>query len=265
MTVFAHPPAILQLLAHQVRWQIVMALARSDRRGQELVQLLQRPQNLISYHLKRLLTNKVVKEQRSAADGRDVYYSLDLNQVRHLYTEGGQAIHPALSEPVAGPDADAAARQLQRPLRVLFLCTHNSARSQMAEAILRRLGGGQVEAHSAGTEPSEIHPLARETMLARGLPMDGQRSKHLSELRSQKFDYIVTVCDLARETCPIFPGDPEQIHWSFPDPAAVEEPHARRRAFERTATELTTRINHLLLLINRQRQVGRPRTSAKDA
>ncbi len=251
MQALAQPPAILALLAHQVRWQIVTALAHSDRRGQELAERLHRPQNLISYHLRRLLNQQVVKEQRSAADGRDVYYSLDLNQVRHLYTEGGAAIHPALAEPSVVPAETASARP---PARVLFLCTHNSARSQMAEAIIRHLGGGRVEAFSAGTEATEINPVARETMLARQIAMDGQRSKHLAEYRGQTFDYVVTVCDRAKETCPLFPGDPEQIHWSFPDPAAVVGAQEKRAAFERTATELTTRINHLLLVIDRQRR-----------
>jgi ArsR family transcriptional regulator, arsenate/arsenite/antimonite-responsive transcriptional repressor / arsenate reductase (thioredoxin) len=253
MATLAQPPAILPLLAHAVRWQIVTALARSDRRGQELAQLLARPQNLISYHLKRLTAGAVVREQRSAADGRDVYYSLDLNQVRQLYSEGGEAIHPALAEPSAalGP-----AEAGSPPVRVLFLCTGNSARSQMAEAILRHLSKGQVEAYSAGTAPSQINPAALATMQARGISMEGQRSKHLDEYRGQKFDYVVTVCDRARESCPIFPGNPEQIHWSFPDPAAVVEPRAKRQAYERTATELTTRINHLVLLINRQRAEG---------
>jgi protein-tyrosine-phosphatase len=126
----------------------------------------------------------------------------------------------------------------------------------MAEAILRHLSRGQVDVHSAGNEPSEIHPLARQAMRERGIDMDRQRAKHLSEFEGQHFDYIVTVCDLARESCPVFPGDPEQIHWSFADPVAVAGLDARERAFNRTATELTTRINYLLLLIHRKRKEG---------
>src|SRR5664279_4117067 len=95
--------------------------------------------------------------------------------------------------------------------------------------------------------------MAIEVMDERGLDIRAQQSKHLSQYLGQHFDYIVTVCDLARETCPIFPGDPERIHWSFPDPAAVEDPAARRRAFQSVAIELTTRINFLLVLIQRQR------------
>jgi ArsR family transcriptional regulator, arsenate/arsenite/antimonite-responsive transcriptional repressor / arsenate reductase (thioredoxin) len=255
VNVQAQPPALIKLLADDMRWQIVTALARSDRRGRELVQLLRRPQNLVSYHLRQLLKHKLVSERRSAADGRDVYFSLRLDALRQLYQESGQALHPGLADIVPNADSRLAAAGLP-PVRALFLCTHNSARSQMAEAILRHLSRGQVDVHSAGNEPSEIHPLARQAMRERGIPMEGQRAKHLSEFEGQRFDYIVTVCDLAREACPVFPGDPEQIHWSFADPVAVAGLDARERAFSRTATELTTRINYLLLLINRKRAEG---------
>ncbi len=139
-----------------------------------------------------------------------------------------------------------------RRVRVLFLCTHNSARSQMAEAILRDLGGDRVEAHSAGTEVTRVHPLAVQQMAGRGIDISGQRSKSLDELSAERFDYVVTVCNNARESCPVFPGDPERIHWSLPDPAAVEgtEP-VRAAAFKGAADELTTRIRHLLSLFVR--------------
>ena len=247
------PPILLKLLADEVRWQIVTALARSDRRGQELVQLLRRPKNLVSYHLKQLLAHQLVAERRSAADGRDIYFSLRLDQVRQLYLESGQALHPSLTNVATDPQTQ---RELILPhRRILFLCTHNSARSQMAEAILRHLSAGQIEVYSAGTEPSEIHPLAIQVMRERGINIAGQRSKHLSEFIGQRFDYIVTVCDVAREACPVFAfggGDPEQIHWSFPDPAAVTDKAKRLRAFNDTANQLTTRINFLLLVLRRQ-------------
>jgi protein-tyrosine-phosphatase len=129
--------------------------------------------------------------------------------------------------------------------RVLFLCTHNSARSQIAEAILRDLGGGRVEAASAGTEVTRDHPLARRVMAERGIDLGGQRSKHLDELLGESFDYVVTVCDNARESCPLFPGGPERLHWSLPDPSAAQGEDAVQ-AFERTADELTVRIRELL-------------------
>ena len=130
--------------------------------------------------------------------------------------------------------------------RVLFLCTHNSARSQMAEGILRRLGGDRVEAASAGTEVTRVHPLALREMSERGIDISGQRSKHLNELLGERFDSVVTVCDNANESCPIFPGDPERIHWSIPDPSAVEgDEETRQAAFKRAADELMARIRSL--------------------
>jgi len=134
-----------------------------------------------------------------------------------------------------------------KPLRILFLCTHNSARSQMAEAILRALGGDRVEAASAGTEVTRVHPLAVREMAERGIGMGGQRSKHLDELLGERFDTVVTVCDSAAESCPVFPGAPKRLHWSLPDPSAVEGPEeVRAAAFQRAADELTARIRDLL-------------------
>jgi protein-tyrosine-phosphatase len=251
MQALTHPPTLLKLLADDVRWQIVTALARSDRRGLELVRLLRRPQNLVSYHLKRLLAHKLVAERRSAADARDIYFSLQLERVRQLFLESGQALHPALADAVTDPGTQPQDLALPRR-RILFLCTHNSARSQMAEAILRRLSAGQIEVYSAGTEPSEIHPLAIQVMQERGISLKGQRSKHISEFLGQHFDMVVTVCDVVRESCPVFPGDPEQIHWSFADPAAISDKAKRLRAFNDTANQLTTRINFLLLMLRRQ-------------
>jgi arsenate reductase len=133
------------------------------------------------------------------------------------------------------------------PLRILFLCTHNSARSQMAEAILRELGGGRIEAASAGTEVTRVHPLAVREMAERGIDIGAQRSKHLNEFIGEKLDYVITVCDNAGESCPVFPGGPERIHWSIPDPSAVEgTEEVRAAAFKRAADDLTTRIRDLL-------------------
>jgi arsenate reductase len=106
--------------------------------------------------------------------------------------------------------------------RVLILCTGNSARSQMAEGLLRTLAGDRFEVYSAGSKPSAVNPYAIQAMRQRGINISGQRSKHLSEYLDQPFDYVITVCDQAAETCPIFPGKAQRIHWSFPDPAAVQ-------------------------------------------
>ena len=106
--------------------------------------------------------------------------------------------------------------------RVLILCTGNSARSQMAEGLLRKLGQGQIEVNSAGTKPSVVNPLAIRAMAERSIDISGQRSKHLDEFRAQPFDTVITVCDDAAEACPVFPGRAERIHWSIPDPAVVQ-------------------------------------------
>lgn len=250
------PPQFLKVLAHDLRWHMIVALARSDMRVQELVTLLKHPPNLVSYHLKRLRALELVTERRSAADGRDVYYSLALDKIRTMYLASGQAVHPALGEPETEAHAQEPAHT-SKQVRVLFLCTHNSARSQMAEAILRHLGGGRVNVFSAGSEPSEVHPLAIRAMAEIGIDIRQQWSKHLDEFRGQTFDYVVTVCDQVRESCPVFPGHPEQIHWSFPDPAAVEGKEKQYRAFKDSATQLTTRIRFLLLSITRSQENAR--------
>lgn len=137
------------------------------------------------------------------------------------------------------------------PLRVLFLCTGNSARSQMGEALLRQILRDKVEVFSAGSHPRpEIHPMAREVMgsLFR-LDLGGQYPKPLEDFVGQRFDYVISVCDKAAEMCPIFPGDPERIRWSFEDPAAVEgTEEEKRRAFETTAKDLMGRIRIWLSL-----------------
>jgi arsenate reductase len=106
--------------------------------------------------------------------------------------------------------------------QVLILCTGNSARSQMAEGLLRTLAGERFEVVSAGSKPSVVNRFAIAAMDERGIDIRSHRSKHLNEFREQPFDYVITVCDNAAETCPIFPGPAKRIHWSFPDPAAVE-------------------------------------------
>ena len=103
--------------------------------------------------------------------------------------------------------------------RVLFLCTHNSARSQMAEGLLRALGGERFEAASAGTESTRVHPLAIQVMGETGINLDGHSSKTFDRFLAQTWDYVITVCDSANESCPVFPAAATRLHWSFPDPS----------------------------------------------
>jgi len=107
------------------------------------------------------------------------------------------------------------------PIHVLFLCTHNSARSQIAEALLRHLGGSDFAAASAGTEVTRVHPLALSVLAERGIETSGLTSQHLRDFAGQRFAVVITVCDRARDACPVFPGETERLHWSFPDPSAV--------------------------------------------
>ncbi len=106
--------------------------------------------------------------------------------------------------------------------RVLILCTANSARSQMAEGLLRDLAGDRFEVHSAGTAPSQVNPNAIQAMQERGIDISAHRSKGMTEFLDQEFDFVITVCDNAAENCPVFPGPAQRIHWGFPDPAAAE-------------------------------------------
>jgi arsenate reductase len=132
-------------------------------------------------------------------------------------------------------------------MKVLILCTGNSARSQMAEGLLRSLAHGKVEVHSAGTRPSLVNPLAIEAMKEVGIDISGHRSKSVEEFASQRFDVVITVCDNARESCPVFPGAPERLHWSYPDPVAAEGNREKRlRAFREVRDDLRQKIQSFL-------------------
>jgi len=129
-------------------------------------------------------------------------------------------------------------------LRVLFLCTGNSARSQIGEALLRQLARGQIDVYSAGTKPAqEVNPQAT-TVLERkfGIDVSPLRPKSMDEFSGQTFDVVITVCDQAAELCPVFPGAAHQLHWSFPDPALEPDAESQRRACERVANELAGRL-----------------------
>lgn len=112
--------------------------------------------------------------------------------------------------------------QTKEKQKVLFICTHNSARSHMAEGILNALYGDRYEAHSAGTEPSQVNPYAIRVMAEIGIDISGHSSKGVEQFLDQEFDVVVTVCDHAKETCPFFPGGKERIHRGFQDPAAIK-------------------------------------------
>jgi arsenate reductase len=130
---------------------------------------------------------------------------------------------------------------------VLFLCTGNSARSQMAEGWLRALAGDRVDVLSAGLEPKGVNPYAVDAMREAGVDITGQTSKDVRDLLGRRVDVVVTVCDNAREQCPVFPSAPTSIHWSFPDPAAVPDGPAKTAAFREVRDQLKRRIEEELL------------------
>lgn len=128
---------------------------------------------------------------------------------------------------------------------ILFLCTGNSARSQMAEALLPFIGGRDFQAESAGTHPAGLHPMTVMVMDELGVDIRGRRSKNVAEFRGRSFDYVITVCSQAKETCPVFPGSHTALHWSFDDPAAAS-PDRRLEEFRRVRDEIADRIRTFL-------------------
>jgi protein-tyrosine-phosphatase/DNA-binding transcriptional ArsR family regulator len=238
------PPEFVRLVAHPLRWRLVQELVHSDRAVRELTAITEEPQNLVSYHLRQLRDAGLVSSRRSSADGRDSYYTVDLSRCRDELQATGAALHPALW--LTPATSLRQPRRGRRP-RVLFLCTGNSARSQIAEALTEPLSQGAVEAASAGSHPKALHPNAVRVMRKRGIDISSNRTKHLDELAHQRFDAVVTLCDRVREVCPEFPAHPRLVHWSIPDPA-LEGPTNRASlpAFERTAVELEQRIEFLL-------------------
>jgi len=241
----ADPPGFLQLAGHPVRWRLLHELARSDRQVRELTGLTGHPQPLVSYHLGRLRAARLVTARRSSADGRDAYYTVDLARCGELLAAAGAALHPAL-----GPGERPPAAALTAPVRVLFLCTGNGARSQMAEALAQRRSAGLVQAFSAGSHPGSLHPNTVRVMAEHGIDVRGRAAKHLSVFSADRFGYVITLCDRVREVCPEFPGHPRHVHWSIPDPAAAgDTDEASFPAFQATAAELEARIGFLLAAI----------------
>ena len=133
---------------------------------------------------------------------------------------------------------------MTRPIRILVVCTGNSARSVLAEALLRTRGGDAFEVHSAGTEPKGINPLTLRVLAEAGIDASWARSKSVTEFLGRSFDYVITVCDQARDACPVFPGVHESLHWGYEDPAAAEGTEEERLAvFRRVFTQMGERIS----------------------
>ena len=150
------------------------------------------------------------------------------------------------------------------PIRVLFVCTHTSARSQLAEALLGRYGGADFEVHSAGTEATRVNPYAIRVLAESGIDWSGGRSKVINEFLGQQFDYVITVCNRARDTCPVFPGSTNTLHWGLDDPSDAEgDDEAKLAAFRRTETEVAARLRPFIEIA--LRAAGRPRHATIEA
>jgi ArsR family transcriptional regulator, arsenate/arsenite/antimonite-responsive transcriptional repressor / arsenate reductase (thioredoxin) len=238
-------PSFLRLAGHPVRWRLLTELSQGDLRVGELCSRLELPQSLVSYHLGQLRSGQMVTRRRSSADGRDCYYRLDLERCSELLAATGAELYPGLT--LVRPQGNTVRAAAHHSVRVLFSCTGNSARSQIAEALAEQMGSGRIVPVSAGSHPKPLHPNAVRVMREHGIDLTGRESKPLSEFSGHRFDYVITLCDRVREVCPEFPGHPGLIHWSTPDPAREgdtdEETYA---AFQRTAAELATRIGFLI-------------------
>ena len=239
------PPAFLRLAGHPLRWQLLAALAHSDLRVRELVVLVGQPQNLVSYHLRLLRDGGLVTVTRSTFDGRDSYYHLDLDRCAGALADSGASLHPALRLDRSTPPPSGRLPQLS----VLFVCTGNSARSPIAEALLGRHTVGQVKVISAGTNPKPLlHPHAVRVLADDfGVDVAAQRPRHLDTLTGRRFDYVITLCDKAREVRLDFTGRARLLHWSVPDPAtASDSARPSYATFTTTAAAIDTRVRHLL-------------------
>jgi protein-tyrosine-phosphatase len=235
----------LQLVADPLRWRLLDELGRSDRRVGELCELVDKPQSLVSYHLRELRTGGLVSARQSAADGRDSYYKADFRRFGELLSATGAALHPAVR--LTQVDVDPPAPRRGQKQRVLFLCTGNSSRSQIAEALLDHRTRGAIAARSAGSHPKPLHPNAARVMAERGIDISGLHSKHLDRFARDRFDRVVTLCDKVREVCPQFPGHPATAHWSMADPAADgSDADTSYPAFVRTADEIELRVGLLI-------------------
>lgn len=255
----ASPLEFLQLVADPLRWRLLDELGRSDRRVGELCELVGKPQSLVSYHLRELRDGGLVSARQSAADGRDIYYQGDIRRCAEKLSAAGTALHPAFRLASLAVDLPIARRG--RKPRVLFLCTGNSARSQMAEALLQYRTRGAIAGRSAGSHPKPLHPNAVRVLAERGIDISGSRSKHFGRFTGDRFDHVITLCDKVREVCPDFQGQPPTAHWSMADPALESAGAADSyRAFVRTADEIDVRVGLLIARLTFEKQNERKRS-----
>jgi protein-tyrosine-phosphatase/DNA-binding transcriptional ArsR family regulator len=232
------PPAFVQLAGNDVRWRLLRELAQSDQRVRELMATTDQPQNLVSYHLGRLRQAGLVTMRRSNADGRDVYYHLDLEKCADFLASTAEALHPALKPQPKKATA--------RKAKVAFLCTGNSARSPMAAALLAHRTQGRVTTTSAGSDPKPLRPFAKRALSEYGIDLAGHRPRHVETITTRRFDLVISLCDRVREVCPEFDHHPRQLHWSIPDPGDGDY-----ETYRELAAELDRRIRFLIPVLDR--------------
>lgn len=231
------------MLSDPVRWQLMKELAVSDLRVGELVDLVGQPQNAVSYHLAALRRAGIASARRSSADGRDVYYRIDLRRCRDLIAQAGGLLHPGCALTPAGSSG---VHISGRP-SLLFLCTGNSARSQIAEAFAVHRSDGQVRAVSAGSHPKPLHPNAVRVLAERGIDISGSSTKSLTRYANRRFDRVITLCDKVREVCPDSRGSTMSTHWSIQDPASSgSNDEATYPTFVAVADDIEDRVALLL-------------------
>lgn len=253
----------MKLLGNRVRWRLLQELARSDRRVQELATLLAQPHNLVSYHLGLLREGHVISERRGALDGRDVYYSLDLERLQLKIERSVATIHPALSAiAVAGSadkNRDAAARH---PWSVLFVSLDEADWPGMAAALtnelsygtLRALSHGVVRAFAAAGERSTMRPRAVEALHELGVIVSSPEVKAIADYWAVPMDYIVTFSESGESSLRSIGGHPEVLHWSAP--CFDSKSGAPADDFREYALQLASRVRQLLALAGTGRPLG---------
>ncbi len=234
---------VLKLLADDRRWRLLMELRLSDWQVSELVTRTGLPQNLVSYHLGLLRQAGLVQVHRSDADGRALYYGLNVSALRQAQQQVATSLHLTTSPPNDPVDPLPA-------VPVVFLCTGNSVRSQMAEGWLRHLSRGQVPVQSAGTNPRHVDPRAVQAMAEMGVTIRQQYAKSIDTVSLPSPGIVVTVCDNAREACVPSLSAPVQLHWSIPSPARLLAENPDEQAVFRTLRDhLRQRVEGLLPLL----------------
>lgn len=229
---------------------MLVELAGSDRQVGELTRVVGRPQGLVSYHLARLRASGLVSSHRSSFDGRAAYYRVHLDRCGELLAATGAALHPGLPSSGLSAPAGQVVRNGRR-VKVLFVCTGNGTRSQIAEALLRDRSLDTVEVISAGSHPKPIHPNGITVLAELGIDISAAQSKPITQFSGRHFDYVITLCDKVREICPEFPGQRRAMHWSIEDPSRLPGTlRATLPAFRAVASDLESRIGFLISLID---------------